>query len=119
MTYEKIIYVNPEELEKMAEILAIKSGYCREFEPDEVIAIYSVEFANEFEADLEVINADPPYLRGTLYQPVEEEQEVVLYEVDEKILARKLEGEHFFKHGGYIYKAVVKRSHFEGYFDEA
>ncbi len=113
MVYEKVIFVNPEELEKMEEILAILSGSCREFEPDEVVATYSVEFANEFEADLEVINGDPPYLRGTLYQPVEEEEEVVLYEVDEKVLSGKLEGEHCFEHGGQVYKAVVKRSYFE------
>lgn len=113
MVYEKVIYVNPEELGKMEEILATLSGSCREFEPDEVIATYSVEFVNEFEADLEIINGDPPYIRGTLYRPVEEEEEVVLYEVDEKVMPGKLEREHCFEYGGQVYKAVVKRSYFE------
>ncbi len=113
MVYEKVIYINPEELEKMEEILAILSGSCREFEPDEVIATYSVEFANEFEADLEIINGDPPYIRGTLYRPVEDEEEVILFEVDEKLMTGKLEGEHCLEYAGQVYKAVVKRSYFE------
>ncbi len=113
MVYEKTIYINPEELDKMEAILSIETGFSREFEPDEVIATYSFEFANEFEADLEIINGDTPYLRGTLYQPVEDEEEVVLFEVDERIMSGKLEGEHCFEHGGQLYKAVVKRSYFE------
>jgi len=113
MLYKKTIYVDPEELDKMDDILAIESGFYREFEADEVIAVYSIEFGNEFEADLEIINGNPPYLRGTLYQPVEEEEEIVLYEVDEKILPKKLEGEHRFEHGGHVYEALVKRSYFE------
>ena len=113
MVYEKIIYLNLEELEKIEEILAALHGTCREFEPDEVIATYSVEFANEFEADLEIVNGDPPYIRGTLYRPVEDEEEIVLFEVDEKLMPGKLEGEHFFEYEGQVYKVLVKRSYFE------
>lgn len=110
MRYTKTIYIDPEEIAELEEILAIESGHCNRFRKEEIIAIYNIHFENDFEADIEVCNDDPPCVKGTLYQPVEEEEEIVLYEVDDIPFSKSLIGEHLFEYEGNTYVAVVSRS---------
>lgn len=112
MEYKEAIYVDPGELDEVEEILSNKKGCCRQFKKDAVIAIYSVQFINDFEADIEVYNGSPPYVTGSLYLPVEKEEEITLHEVDTLSAARELAGEHHFSYSEDLYIVSVKKDTF-------
>ncbi len=112
MEYKETIYVDPGEIDELEEILFNEKGPSRQFKTGAVIATYSVQFVNDFEADIEVCNGDPPYVSGVLYLPVEEEEEITLYEVDTLPPAGELEGEHYFSYGEDVYVVSIKKDTF-------
>jgi len=112
MEYKETIYVDPGEIDELEEVLFNEKGPSRQFKKDAVIATYSVQFINDFEADIEVCNGTPPYVSGALYLPVEEEEEITLYEVDTLPGTRELEGEHHFSYGEDVYVVSVKKDTF-------
>ncbi len=105
--YKKIIFIDPGEFDRMEQLLSIAGGYSSDYSRDEATNTYVAEFPNRCEADIEVINSDPPRVKATLYQPVEEDGETILSEVDEFPDTRSLKGEYWFEHGNTTYIIFV------------
>lgn len=110
--YKKLIFVDPDEFDKMEQVLSIAGGYCSDYPRDEAINTYIAKFPNGYEADIEVINSVPPRVKATLYQSVEEDGETILYEADEFPDTKSLKGEYKFEHDNIIYIVFVNRSRF-------
>ena len=103
--YTETIYICPEELARMEEILSIEEGHLENYDSDEVIATYTAYFANGFLADIKVCNGDTPYVDNILFAPCETGffNEVCVPEI-----AESLTGEYYFDYDGDEYIVHVK-----------
>ena len=103
------LFIEPKEMEKWEEMLSIKGGYSIDYPKNEIVKTYVKEFPCDFEVDIEIHNNDPPFVRGVLYHPVEEDGEISLYEADEHI-AYRLHGDFWFGHDGQGYRLTVRKN---------
>jgi len=110
MAYMASLFLESGELEEMKEILSIQGGHSTTYDKDAIIKTYNVEFSNEYEAEIEVCNGDPPFVRGTLYQPVDEDGETYLDEVDNFPYSRDLKGTFWFSCQGHNYVVFVNKN---------
>ena len=103
------LFIEPEEMEKWEKMLSVKGGYSKDFPKNEIVKTYTKEFPYDFEVDIEIHNSDPPFVRGVLYRPVEEGDEINMLEADEHI-AYQLSGDYWFSYEGKTFRFRVKKN---------
>lgn len=100
MKYEATIAIPADEAKEMQAIL---DGEADNEGNDEVVNTYTAEFPNKWQADIKVVDAEPPYVDPVLFN--ENGQEVACIEVADKLI-----GEYEFAIGEDTYHVIVKEA---------